>query len=175
MVGMCELEPGCQRAPRASLEAQRFRYLQKVNDLEVSTPTGEIWAMNDPSHADLRELNQTPRNQRRGQFKTLRSKLGLKKPKGCETDYRFNLEAGGEKRLKGNATASKLRRVLGDQYGKLSQEQLRGVVDDLIAYEKRTRWLDASSRTMAFRPKKRRILRTLRWRTATLRCLARPS
>ena len=38
------------------------------------------------------------------EFNSLRSKLGLKKPKGSDTDYTFNLEAGGEKRLKGNTT-----------------------------------------------------------------------
>ena len=148
MVGTCELEPRCRRAPRASLEAQRFRYLQKVNDLEISTPAGEIWALTDPAHAGLREsLLKLLENNVEVEFKTLRSKLGLKKPKGCETDYGFNLEAGGEKRLKGNVTASKLRRVLGDQYGELSQEQLGGIVDDLIAYEKK----DALARRLVAR------------------------
>ena len=42
LVGTCELESGCRRAPRASIEAQRFRYLQKVNDLEISALDGEI-------------------------------------------------------------------------------------------------------------------------------------
>ena len=108
---MCELEPDCRRAPRASLEAQRFRYLQKVNDLEISTPDGEIWPLCDPQYAELRaKLIGFLDTHAEVEFKSLRSKLGLKKPKGSETDYPFNLEAGGEKKIKGNATTRKLSR-----------------------------------------------------------------
>ena len=35
LIGFCELEPEERRAPWAFLEAQRFRVLQKVNDLKV--------------------------------------------------------------------------------------------------------------------------------------------
>ncbi|MBI3668224.1 MAG: hypothetical protein HY237_00345 [Acidobacteria bacterium] len=38
LVGECELEPGRKRAPLACLEAQRFRVLQKVNDLRIRFP-----------------------------------------------------------------------------------------------------------------------------------------
>ncbi len=148
LIGTCELEPDCRRAPRASVEAQRFRYLQKVNDLEIVTPDGEIWAMTDPYHADLRgRLIELLDTHAEIEFKSLRSKLGLKKPKGSEQDFAFNLEAGGEKRLKGNATAVKMRKVLGDEYEKLSPEQLTGVVEDLLEYEKP----DALARRLAKR------------------------
>ena len=138
LIGMCELEPNRRRAPRASVEAQRFRYLQKVNDLEISTPSGEVWTMTDPQHANLRaKLIELLDTHVEIEFKSLRSKLGLKKPRGSDTDYSFNLEAGGEKRLKGNATAVKLRRGLGDDYEKLSPEQLVDIVEDLLEYEKK--------------------------------------
>jgi CRISPR-associated endonuclease Csn1 len=138
LVGMCELEPTCRRAPRASVEAQQFRYLQKVNDLEISTPSGEIWAMIDPEQADLRRnLIELLDTHAEIEFRSLRSKLGLKKPKGSDADYAFNLEAGGEKRLKGNATAVKLRKVLGNDYEKLSPEQVADAVEDLLEYEKK--------------------------------------
>ena len=137
LIGTCELEPDCRRAPRASVEAQRFRYLQKVNDLEIVTPDGEIWSLIEPSHRDLRQkLIELLDTHAEVEFKSLRSKLGLKKPKGSDKDFTFNLEAGGEKRLKGNATAVKLRKILGDDYEKLSSEQLVGVVEDLLEYEK---------------------------------------
>ncbi len=124
--------------PRASLEAQRFRYLQKVNDLEISTPDGEVWKLVDPEHTDLRtRLVDFLETHAELEFRQMRSKLGLKKPKGSETDYAFNLEAGGEKKLKGNATATKLRKVLGDDYEKFSPEQLAGIVEDLLDYEKK--------------------------------------
>jgi CRISPR-associated endonuclease Csn1 len=38
LIGRCELEPGKRRAPWASLAAQRFRILQKINDLRLSKP-----------------------------------------------------------------------------------------------------------------------------------------
>lgn len=143
LVGVCELEPNCRRAPRASLEAQQFRYLQKVNDLEISAPDGEIWRLCDPEHADLRaRLIDFLETHAEVEFKSMRSKLGLKKPKGSETDYDFNLEAGGEKKIKGNATGAKLRKVLHDDYDKLTQEQLSAIIDDLLAYEKKTALAD---------------------------------
>jgi CRISPR-associated endonuclease Csn1 len=86
-IGTCELETACRRAPRASLEAQRFRYLQKVNDLEISTPDGKLWRLNDPQHADLRKkLIDLLDTHAEIEFKSLRSKLGLKKTKGADTD-----------------------------------------------------------------------------------------
>ncbi|MEN6458245.1 MAG: type II CRISPR RNA-guided endonuclease Cas9 [Thermoguttaceae bacterium] len=136
LVGMCELEPDCRRAPWASLEAQRFRYLQKVNDLEISTPDGDIWRLIDPEHADLRaKLIELLDNHVQIEFKSLRSKLGLKKPRGADGEYRFNLEAGGEKKLNGNATAAKLRKALGDDFDGLPPEQLTAIIDDLLEYE----------------------------------------
>ena len=146
LIGICELEPSCRRAPRASVEAQRFRYLQKVNDLEISTPSGEVWAMTDPKHAPLRaQLIDLLDTHAEIEFKSLRSKLGLKKPRGSDVDYSFNLEAGGEKRLKGNATAVKLRKFLGNEYERLSATQLTNIVEDLLEYENK----DALARRLA--------------------------
>lgn len=145
LIGMCELEPAYRRVLWACVEAQRFRYLQKVNDLEIIAPTGETWALIDPAHADLRQkLIELFETQAEVKFDSLRTKLGLwqklgqKKPKGLEKnrDFTFNLEAGGEKCLKGNATAVKLRNVLGDDYDRLAHEQLTALVDDLLEYEK---------------------------------------
>jgi CRISPR-associated endonuclease Csn1 len=138
LVGMCELEPDCRRAPRAALEAQQFRYLQKVNDLEICTPDGEIWPLCDSQYAELRsKLVALLETHAEVEFKSLRSKLGLKKPKGSETDYRFNLEAGGEKKIKGNGTNARLLKALGeDEYAKLPADRLAAIIDDLLAYEK---------------------------------------
>ncbi|HUT14028.1 MAG TPA: type II CRISPR RNA-guided endonuclease Cas9 [Thermoguttaceae bacterium] len=147
-IGMCELEPDHRRAPRGCLENQRFRYIQKVNDLEIQTPDGEIWGLNEPAHADLRaKLIELLETHAEIAFKSMRSKLRLKKPKGSEADYLFNLEAGGEKKIKGNATNAKLLKVLGHEYGELSPDQLSAVVDDLIEYENR----DALARRLTAR------------------------
>ena len=131
---MCELEPNCRRAPRASLEAQRFRYLQKVNDLEIKCRNGMIVALSPEQRSTLIEALETHAERTFDQIRTL---LKLKTPKGSEDKYTFNLEAGGEKKLKGNATAAKLRKVLGDHYDTLTPEQLCRIVDDLLEYEKK--------------------------------------
>ncbi|MCE5268630.1 MAG: type II CRISPR RNA-guided endonuclease Cas9 [Planctomycetaceae bacterium] len=153
LVGMCELEPGCRRAPWASLEAQRFRYLQKVNDLEISTPDGDIWRLIDPQHAGLRaKLIELLDNQVQVEFKSLRSKLGLKKPAGTDAEYRFNLEAGGEKKLKGNATAFKLRKVLGNDFDRLTPAQVACIVEDLLEYEKEDKLAERLTRNYGVGP-----------------------
>ncbi len=116
LVGMCELEPDCRRAPLASLEAQRFRYLQKANDLEISTPDSEVWRLNDPEHAELRKkLIELLDARAKITFQSLRTELGLEKDKESGRNYRFNFEAE-DKRLPGSMTAAKLRKMFGDDY-----------------------------------------------------------
>ena len=135
LVGTCELETNCRRAPRAALESQRFRYFQKVNDLEIAHPDGTIQTdLSVTQRADLLDALETHAELT---FDRIRTILGLKTPKGSEAKYTFNLEAGGEKKLKGNGTAFRLRKVLGDQYDKLATEQLAWIVEDLVAYEKK--------------------------------------
>ena len=116
LIGMCELEPDCRRAPVACLEAQRFRYLQRVNDMELSTPRGEVWRLSDPGHAELRKKVIGLLDARaKITFKTLRKELGLQRDKDSGRDYRFNFE-GEDKKLPGPMTAAKLRKVLGEDY-----------------------------------------------------------
>lgn len=135
LIGSCELEADCRRAPWASLEAQRFRYLQKVNDIEVVRPDGMIdGGLSPEQRAKLIEALETHAELT---FDRIRIVVGLKTPRGSEAKYTFNLEEGGEKKLKGNATAFRIRKVLEDDYDKLSSEQLLGIIDDLLAYEKK--------------------------------------
>ncbi len=134
LIGMCELEPGCHCAPRASLEAQRFRYLQKVNDIEIARPDGIIeGGLSSEQRSKLIEALETHAERTFDQVRTI---VGLKTPRGSDAKYTFNLEAGGEKKLKGNATNTKLRKVLDDDYDKFTPDQLARIIDDLLAYEK---------------------------------------
>ena len=118
LIGMCELEPACRRAPWATMEAQRFRYLQKVNDLEIAHPDGTIQPSLLPATAH--SLIEALETRAELTFDRIRSICGLKPPRGSEVKATFNLEAGGEKKLKGNSTASRLRAVLGDDFDKLA-------------------------------------------------------
>jgi CRISPR-associated endonuclease Csn1 len=128
LVGRCELEPGEPRAPWGSIEAQSFRVLQKVNDLEVIPPgsflsrklTNEerdlvldaLQSSGDQTFADLRKL--------------------LKLPRGSQ----FNLERGEEKRLRGNRTLALFQMIFGARWNSLTANQQCAAVDD---------WMDTES------------------------------
>lgn len=132
MVGRCELEPDCRRAPLASLQAQRFRYLQKINDLEITTPDGEIRTVTAEQRAVLSAAFEE-----KGEltFAGIRRVLGLKKTKGDEHDYEFNLERGGEKKLFGNRTGEKLARALGDRWRNLSASEQETLVHEMLCFQ----------------------------------------
>jgi CRISPR-associated endonuclease Csn1 len=114
LIGFCELEPEERRAPWALLEAQRFRVLQKVNDLRV-IEAGKV---------DERSLTPDERKTVLGMleddgdqtFAELRRTLGIKKSS-------FNLERGGEKRLRGNRTNSFMRSVFGIFWDEMPEEE----------------------------------------------------
>ena len=144
LIGFCELEQDQRRAPLASLEAQRFRYLQKVNDLEIASPEGQILRLDGEQRTKLIYLMES---QAEILFNKIRILLGLKAPrkkkareeevKADEAKYTFNLEAGGEKKLKGNVTLARLKNEIGDELDKLTHEQLANMIGDLIEYEKK--------------------------------------
>ena len=77
LVGMCERKPSQHRAPLASLVAQRFRMLQKVNDLTIENDSGSRELL-DGERAKVIETLE-----REGELKwtTLRKLLGLKGPR----------------------------------------------------------------------------------------------
>ena len=118
LIGFCELELKERRAPMASLTAQRFRLLQKVNDLEyqdgfATTP------LNPEQRAVLEEKLESGGDLK---FDFIRQLLGLKKA------VKFNLERGGEKKLPGNRTHAAMLRVLPDLWPHVSPEERDSIV-----------------------------------------------
>lgn len=124
LIGECEFEKGRRRAPWACLEAQRFRLLQKVNDLEVVTQ-GQRRLSGDERSALLAGLEARPDMK----FAEIRKLLGLRHD-------RFNLEAGGEKRLKGNLTAAVMTRCFGDRWEAFGDEERARIVEEWRTIEK---------------------------------------
>jgi CRISPR-associated endonuclease Csn1 len=123
LIGKCELEGNNhRRAAWATLEAQRFRILQKVNDLKIIYPGNPIAQPLTPEERtfvfDLldREGDQT--------FANLRKQLRLDKKS------EFNLERGDEKRLRGSRTNKTMLSVFGDRWDTLSTEEQKQVVED---------------------------------------------
>jgi CRISPR-associated endonuclease Csn1 len=122
LVGECELEPGRKRAPVASLDAQRFRLLQKVNDLRIQFADWRERPLNPDEKGKLTHALET-----RGdlKFAEIRKLLGLP-ARGVS----FNLEAGGEKKLSGNRTASKMLAAFADRWVRFSEREQEQIVED---------------------------------------------
>jgi CRISPR-associated endonuclease Csn1 len=121
LIGKCELEKGRKRAPWALLCAQRFRYLQKVNDLKILGEIDETGLSDDQRKIliDYLELNGDAK------FPKIRKILNLPKT------TKFNLEAGGEEKVPGNRTASKVIKIFGwERWQELSEEQRQAIVED---------------------------------------------
>jgi CRISPR-associated endonuclease Csn1 len=132
LIGKCELEPGQRRAAVASLDAQRFRYWQKINDLEIIAPDGEIRCLTAEERGRLAVAFETQGDLT---FSKIRTLLNLKKPKGEDRGHVFNLEEGGEKKLLGNRTAVKLAHVLCDRWQDMPVHEQDRLVREILAFE----------------------------------------
>lgn len=156
MVGWCELEPMRRRIRWAMPLAQRFRMLQRVNDLEVIEPDGQGRKL---SEEERRKLIEALEREGDISFDRIRKLLGLKKTrkekdpesgreKVVEWGHEFNLERGGEKKLPGDRTGSKLARIFGERWWAMSEEEREEIVRDVLEYEReealveraKTRW-----------------------------------
>ena len=130
LVGYCELEePKRRRAPMCTLAAQRFRLLQKVNDLLVEEADTGRRPLSPEERASLVEALEA---QRRLSFPNIRRLLGLRR------GVKFNFETEGEKGLPGNRTAHDLAQVFGEgRWAAFSEDERDRVVEDLRSIHNR--------------------------------------
>jgi len=121
LVGFCELEKGERRAPWATLDAQRFRLLQRVNDLRVI----ERGISNErPLRREERErILDYLETKGDLSFKALKDLLGSSGILG------FNLERGTKDRIEGNRVNVHMLRVFGDRWNTLSAEDKHKAVE----------------------------------------------
>jgi len=127
LIGKCELEPDKRRAPWASLEAQRFRILQKVNDLKLIEPGNpDAQPLTPEERASVYTLLDQEGDQT---FAAIRKHLGMPKT------LQFNLERGNEKRLRGNRTNVTMTQVFGDRWALFSEEDQKRIVEEWRASE----------------------------------------
>ena len=138
-IGQCELEPGQRRAPAYQLVAQRFRLLQKVNDLQVELPgelprfltneeraklTDTLELQGDLSFHKGRKINGRP-------IPSVRDLLGLPKK------ALFNLQRGGEEKIPGNRTTSQLHSVFGERWLEMSAVEHDKAIMDILSVQGR--------------------------------------
>jgi len=136
LVGKCALEEGKRRAAIALPVAQRFRMLAAVNNLEIVEPTGVV---RDPTAEERGKLIAALEREGGRTFDQTRELLGLRKTKKrkgvIEPGHVFNLERGGETRMPGDRTGSKLRAIFGEQWGRMSEEEKEKLVYELLNLE----------------------------------------
>jgi CRISPR-associated endonuclease Csn1 len=123
LVADCTLEPGEQRAPWALIDAQRFRYLQKLNDTIVISPDGEKRHLTLEEHALLAKALEQ------------KAALTFTEAKGIlalNNRHKFNLGEGGESRFVGNRTAEKFIQILGDRWQQMTTDQQHRMVADYL-------------------------------------------
>jgi CRISPR-associated endonuclease Csn1 len=145
LIGHCELEKTERRAPRASLDAQRFRLLKNVNDLKI-IPAGssdEVCLTGDQRQLLLEYLEV------HGGVTFVELKTLLALPARTH----FNLERG-EKSIPGNRTNTHMLAVFGERWQELASESKdeivemwrRGESEEKLARYGQERWaLDENS------------------------------
>lgn len=126
--GKCSLEPKCTRAPKDLLISQRFRLIQKVNDLRLITTDGVERPLSSDERILLIDALETNESLT---FPKIRKLLGL--PKATK----FNFELGGEKKLPGNKTAARIAEAFGENWSNLSTDDRNAVVEDIRSIDLR--------------------------------------
>ncbi|MBI4822682.1 MAG: type II CRISPR RNA-guided endonuclease Cas9 [Nitrospirae bacterium] len=122
LIGKCDLEKDLRRAPWAILSAQRFRYLQTLNNLRIlDKDTGNERELSPEERICLIDILETEGDLK---FSEIRKLPGFKK-------IRFNLERGGEEKIPGNRTSEKLIKVFGEGWKNFSETEQAHVVEDL--------------------------------------------
>ncbi len=132
-IGYCQFEciargakRNRRRAPWVILKSQRFRLLQKVNDLLIK----EDAFTKRPLTKEERELviDYLEKNGD-ATFAQLRKLLNLSKT------TKFNLEEGGEKKIPGNRTASEIRSVIGERWDRMNEGEKDKLVEDIYSIQ----------------------------------------
>ena len=122
LIGGCDLEQGERRAAWATLEAQQFRVLQKVNDMEIILP-GQVNGIELTTEQrtlvlSLLEISESV------SFDKIRKALKLEKNAG------FNLQRGGETKLKGNLTNKLMADAFAERWPEMPDEDKKQAVED---------------------------------------------
>jgi CRISPR-associated endonuclease Csn1 len=133
--GRCTLLPDEERAPLALPSVQRFRILQEVNNLRVTSGDLAVRALTKPERDLIVEALESTSKRTFIQVKRL-----LKLP----ASYTFNLEDQKRHELKGNATAASLRRedLFGDLWDRLTRSRQDEIVERLINEESEAKLIE---------------------------------
>lgn len=129
LIGKCTFETDKKRCDMARQEAQRIRYWQDINNLQLQDPETLNWkTLTDAEKATVaNELEKT----KELKYDKLRKILKI------GPDVRINLEAS-DKKIKGNTTACAFRNALkksDKQWDDLTEEQQNRLTEELFRIE----------------------------------------
>lgn len=128
LIGKCSFEPDKKRCDMARQEAQRLRYWQDLNNLQLQDPTTLNWRplTDDEKRKLAAELENTKEfTYKDGKITKLRKLLKLSE------DVRINLEAN-EKKIYGNKTAYAFRKALGKKWDEYNEEEQNRLTEELF-------------------------------------------
>jgi len=126
--GKCSLETSRYRCAKAKLEAQEFRLLQDINHLSYTDRTTGEWVQLSNEQKDV--LCQKLESQGTMAWSAARKLLGL------NNRVKFNLERS-KKKLQGNITVAKLRKVDSEFWKGLGDIEKGAFVEDLLTIRNR--------------------------------------
>ncbi|GAB4433915.1 MAG: type II CRISPR RNA-guided endonuclease Cas9 [bacterium] len=127
LVGKCTFERTRKRAFKALLDSQKFRYLQAVNNLVLTSHvTGEVRSLTAEERNKLVEVLDKCDKMN---WDAVRKTLSMR-----ENEV-FNFEESGRKHLIGNTTNYTLGKVLGDKWYDMPLDKKRALVIDILTIE----------------------------------------
>ena len=126
-IGKCSLEPEKNRAAKARLEVQRFRYLLDVNNLQYFERHTDQWL--SINNGEKEKLIHYFENNKTIAITKLKNLLNF------DRLTKFNLAM---KNLKGNITACEIRSVLDEQWDNYSDKEQHNLVEDLLTIKKKS-------------------------------------
>ena len=127
VAGKCSIEKEERRCRLSSFQAQRFRMLQNVNNLQVEGPGFDRPLEDDERRLAIEALES------RGDHTWGRLRKVLQLP---ARKTKFNLERGGLAKMIGNRTNAALREAFAERWDDLSSEERDQALEDLLSYEK---------------------------------------
>jgi len=126
LIGKCGFEKGKKRCDMARQEAQRLRYWQDINNLQIQ----------DRETLEWHKLTADEKTKLADEFEKKKeiTYKGLRKLLKIGDDRRINLEAN-EKKLYGNKTTISFRKAIGDAWDALSDEKQNLLTEDFFRIE----------------------------------------
>lgn len=123
LIGKCSFETDKKRCDLARQDAQRIRYWQDINNLQLQ----------DPQTLNWRTLNNLEKELLAAEFEKSKevSYKKLRKLLRVGEDVRINLEAN-DKKLYGNKTGYFLRKAIGKKWDDLNIEEQDRLVEEMI-------------------------------------------